>query len=470
MASTPPPPSPSALRVPRAPRHGPKHDDYEPYVTRYSTRLASQRASRADKTTPPPSHSSASTRPGTSKRTLSPSSPGTAKPSPKKAARPNRNAASRISPFDMELSLPRTSAHHTSRSSAERALPTPAKTPSKKKVISSGTSTSRSLFPSTSTPKRRKMEASKRSTHVPHGIYADEPEGTHALHNGKQDSISIHEDSRDRIPIVSKSVDDPFVSKPAASAHRHATRSKIPCNQEGVWYFQRGKKVFRRFDDIEDEGEDEDDLGLFANRPDLLADNPDVLKDVKPLKRSELKPRVLFRVPDEQANTEEDVTDIEDNEPMSPTLACQRLPAEGWVGSTWRANLTPPVVAQQPPVHGTEEDPFTPLEFRRPVLRPGVHFATAPEYDYFDDSSLEATPRAQPPTTLGLSSSDGTIRKYWSTSVKARAVETRSERMKRHRDSRGSPAPRTRQAARNEASAEASAAQVPIADATTADI
>jgi hypothetical protein len=229
MASTPPPPSPSALRVPRAPRHGPKHDNYEPYATRYSARLASQRASRTDQVTPPPSHPSAPAKTGTSKRTLSPSSPDAAIPSPKKATRSHTNAASRISHFELEHSLPRTSPNHTSRSSAERALPTPAKTPSKKKVASSDSSTSRSLFPPTSTPKRRKMDAPI----APLNIFSDEP-----VQAATQESIPIHEDSRDRIPLPPKSVNDSFIGK-ARPVRRPATRSTTDKpHDEGAWFVQ----------------------------------------------------------------------------------------------------------------------------------------------------------------------------------------------------------------------------------------
>ncbi|KAJ5950733.1 uncharacterized protein N7479_009146 [Penicillium vulpinum] len=464
MASTPPPPSPSDLRIPRAPRHGAKHDEYEPYPTRYSARLAGQRASRAVQTTPPPSHPSATAKPGTSKRTLSPSSPGTAKASPKKAARYHRTAASRISPFDSELSLPRTSAQHTSRSSAEQALPTPAKTPSKKKVISSSSSTSRSLFPSISTPKRRKMDNPNHSVADPPAIFADEPLMGYTIQaTGQELGISIHEDSRDRIPVVGPLSTDSFTPKPARAVGRPATRSTTSL-RDGAYFVHRGKKVFKRFDDMEEEGEDEDDLGLFASRPDLLADNPDVLRDVKPLRRGEIKPRVLFPTAVEPTHgEEEDVTDVEDHEdhePMSPTPAYADL-----------SYSAPPML---PDTATSFESEVPPISRSAPVGRTGLCFprttasyvppiqSTSSSEDLAFNTSTDETLR---PRCLSISSSSSSLLKYWPpVSRKTREPDTRSDRVKRLREARGSPGPRTRQALRAEASAEASTTEPSTSD------
>ncbi|KAJ5494060.1 hypothetical protein N7463_010147 [Penicillium fimorum] len=456
MASTPPPPSPSELRVPRAPRHGAKHDNYEPYPTRYSARLAGQRASRVVQTTPPPSHPSASAKPGASKRTFSPSSPGTAKPSPKKAARSHRTAASQISPFDLEHSLPRTSSHHTSQSSAEQALPTPAKTPSKKKVISSDSSTSRSLFPSTSTPKRRKMDTPKHSAPAPPAIFVDEPLIGYTIQAAEQElGISIHEDSRDRIPAIGPLSTDSFISKPARAVGRPATRSTTSPH-DGAYFVHRGKKIFKRFDDIEDEGEDEDDLGLFASRPDLLADNPDILKSVKPLKRGAIKPRLLFPTAVKPtAGEEEDVTDVEDHEdhePMSPTPAYADQ------------DLTPPTLPDPTPSFEPESSS---VARSAPVGRTGLRFTRSPVGDVspFQPASFSedlgfGTSTDDPTRTRGLSTSSGSsLLKYWPpVSRKTREVEARTDRVKRLREARGSPAPRTRHGLRAQASGEASTA------------
>ncbi|CAG8882868.1 unnamed protein product [Penicillium egyptiacum] len=455
MASTPPPPSPSALRVPRAPQHGPKHDNYEPYPTRYSARLASQRVSRVAQTTPPPGHPSVSANPGASKRTLSPSSPGTAKSSPKKAARSQRNAASRISPFDSELSLPRTSAHHTSRPSAEQALPTPAKTPSKKKIINSDSSTSRSLFPSTSTTKRRKMDTPKYSAEPP-ANFVDEPLRGYTIQAAEQElGISIHEDSRDRIPVIGPLSTDSFIYNPGRPVGRPATRSTTN-QKDGAWFVHRGKKIFKRFDDMEDEGEDEDDLGLFASRPDLLAANPDILKSVKPLRHGDIKPRLLFsNVAKPTDGDEEDVTDVEDHEPTSPTPAYED-----------RACVTPPIFpdlfeSEGTPVAQSAPVPLTGLRFPRSA----VDVSPVQPTSFSEDLTLGASGEDRS-RSRGLSISSGSsLLKYWpSVSRKTRDPETRTDRMKRLQEARGSPAPRTRKALRAEASGATSTAEPSTSD------
>ncbi|CAI7619306.1 unnamed protein product [Penicillium glandicola] len=456
MASTPPPPSPSELRVPRAPRHGAKYDNYEPYPTRYSARIAGQRASRVVQTTPPPSHSNASVKHGGFKRTLSPSSPGTAKPSPKKAARSHRTAASGISPFDLEHSLPRTSAHHTSRSSAEQALPTPAKTPSKKKVINSDSSISRSLFPSTSTSKRRKMDTPRHSAADPPAIFVDEPLRGYTIQAAEQElGISIHEDSRDRIPVIGPLSTDSFISKPGRAVGRPVTRSTTS-HQDGAYFVHRGKKIFKRFDEMEDEGEDEDDLGLFANRPDLLADNPDILKSVKPLRRADIKPRLLFSTVVEPTHgDEEDVTDVEDHEPMSPTPAYEDQP-----------RLTPPILPDSASFSFGSEGPS--VARSAPVGRTGLRFTRSPVGDVSpfqpasssEDLSFSAS-SDDPTRPRGLSISSGSsLLRYWpSVSRKTREVDSRTDHVKHLREARGSPAPRTRRALRAAASGEASTAE-----------
>ncbi|KAJ5158486.1 uncharacterized protein N7500_008137 [Penicillium coprophilum] len=465
MASTPPPPSPTELRVPRAPRHGAKHDNYEPYPTRYSARLAGQRASRSSQTTPPPSLSNTSAKAGTSKRNFSPSSPGTAKPSPKKPARSHRTAASRISPFDLEHSRPRTSSHHTSQSSAEQALPTPAKTPSKKKITSSDSSTSRSLFPSTSTPKRRKMDTPKHSTADAPAIFVDEPLIGHTIQAAEQKlGISIHEDSRDRIPVVGPLSTDSFISKPARAVGRPATRSTTSVT-DGAYFVHRGKKIFKRFDDMEDEGEDEDDLGLFANRPDLLAENPDILKSVKPLRRGDIKPRLLFPTAVQPTTgDEEDVTDVEDHEdhgdhePMSPTAAHADHAQ------------TPSILFDPAPSFESEDSSIAP---RAPVGRAGLRFTRSPVGDVspFQPASFSedlgfGNSADDQSRSRGLSTSSGSsLLKYWPpVSRKTRDNDARTDRVKRLREARGSPTPRTRQALRAEASGEGSTAEPSTSD------
>lgn len=196
MATTPPPPSPSALRVPAAPRHGPGYDQFSPYPTRYSARIASQRASRSAEKTPPPEIPSSLSK-GRSRgsprkyrrveevhgKTLSP--PGSSSNPPtdtfSKDSHSLAHNPSTLSGRSNRHSSTSHSQHHTV------ALPTPAKTPSKKKVSGDFSSTARTLFPHSN------MRA-KKST--PFSLESFDT-------SGPSKNIEIYTDSRDRVPKAS---------------------------------------------------------------------------------------------------------------------------------------------------------------------------------------------------------------------------------------------------------------------------
>lgn len=202
MATTPPPPSPSALRIPAAPRHGAGYDTFEPYPTRSSARLAGQRASRSKEITPP----------------ICPSSPSKAqsKGSPRKYRKVEDATISPPGSYPNSRDVERgahascaTYHHHTvnsqlstlptsGRVSEIHALPTPAKTPSKKKITSDYSSTARSLFPTAKMSKPR---------------YSIDVEDASP---GPQ-SIEIYTDSRDRIPKPPTTPQNPFLNGPSES-------------------------------------------------------------------------------------------------------------------------------------------------------------------------------------------------------------------------------------------------------------
>jgi hypothetical protein len=210
---------------------------------------------------------------------------------------------------------------------------------------------------------------------------------------------------------------------------------------------------------MEDEGEDEDDLGLFANRPDLLANNPDILKSVKPLRRGDIKPRVLFPNPAKPTDgDEEDVTDVEDHEPTSPTLPPHDVLQD-------RECVAPPLlpdffeagtpVAQSAPV------PHIGLRFPRSSLDVTPALPTAFSENLASGASGEERVRSRGPSI----SSGSSLLKYWPpVSRKTREPESRADRAKRLREARGSPAPRTRKALRAEASRDASTAEPSTSD------
>ncbi|KAJ5683842.1 uncharacterized protein N7477_000187 [Penicillium maclennaniae] len=315
MASTPPPPSPSALRVPAAPLHGAGYDQYSPYPTRYSTRLAKQRAVRGTETTPPPicpSSPSKARSSGSPKKcrkiqvdeeTLStPGASGRSKPNAAISKEGRRfNAQSAYDPFDMSAShnVPSSAAPH-SRTAGSQALPTPAKTPSKKKV-DNFSSASRTLFPAhTMSPKKP----------APFSLG-----GFEAPASGKRE-IQIYTDSRDRIPKASQ-VATPFAARlqapndagssapprdgaehddlsglgpPSSAVRRRRDARRTPDDQMTMIF--RGKRVIQTFD--ADDEESEDDLGLFAARPDLLEGDDEMLNNIQTLSRDSIQPRQLF--------------------------------------------------------------------------------------------------------------------------------------------------------------------------------
>ncbi|EAW09604.1 uncharacterized protein ACLA_038140 [Aspergillus clavatus NRRL 1] len=327
MASTPPPPS--VLRIPPTPRHGAGYDSYEPYSTGYSTRLASQRASRESRSTPPPSKPSfrsAKKQSNDEFEALSP--PGSIFSSSRKKpsssgglfatahSKDDPSISDNTDPFSTgELSHAQQRPLKAYRPTmTDGMLPTPAKTP-RKKAIGDVAGTARTLFPTTRPKKTKK-----------HTGYSLDSFIDHAAQQSSQ--IEIYTDSRDRIPEVDESEGNPFYknsepevpSQMTARASRRSKREEMKRDQEvdeainredGMFYVFRGKKMFRKFtDDVESDGEDENDLGLLAARPDLL--DSSITTNVRPLTRSSIKPRVLFPSANDRAPTEHHMSDVDE--------------------------------------------------------------------------------------------------------------------------------------------------------------
>ncbi|KAL4896931.1 hypothetical protein BDV59DRAFT_82011 [Aspergillus ambiguus] len=342
MATTPPPPS--TLRVPPTPRHGAGYDQYEPYSTRHSSRLAGQRISRESNTTPPPSFppSHLRTSPRKAKRqnneqgTLSPPGSGPASPR-KQAGRSGRlgTASSLDGTAEFDGSDPfvtgeptavRRSAQSFRPTMASEMLPTPAKTP-RKKAVGDVSATARTLFPPPSGSSSGRKKTKKYTGFSLDSFNEGESQ------NGS--AIQIYTDSRDRIPEVSKSEENPFYKNPETTGTSTRTSKRKGAGlkrdddveeavkrEDGMVYVFRGKKMFRKFTDpVESDAEDDDDdLGLLSARPDLL--DSSVLTNARPLTRSSIRPRVLFpsineRTPEPQINhpdeEEEAATDIEEH-------------------------------------------------------------------------------------------------------------------------------------------------------------
>ncbi|KKK16310.1 hypothetical protein ARAM_001767 [Aspergillus rambellii] len=328
MATTPPPPS--FLRMPPTPRHGTGYDEYEPYPTRHSARLASQRASTESRTTPPPSFPTSQARTGprsvrkqkpVDAETLSPPGSPNTSPRKKRSARGVTQSLGNSESSDPFNTTKPSQALHPFRSTmTEGMLPTPAKTPRKKPVDDLG-SAARALFP----PSTQKKKA-KKHTGFSLDSFTDET-------SQGEPQIQIYTDSRDRIPEVDESESNPFFKKPATNvAYTRPARPKTGSRdnevnealdrEDGMVYVFRGKKMFRKFtddagSDVEDD--DDDDLGLLASRPDLI--DSSILENPRPLTRSSIKPRVLFPAANDRASQEnhiddadeEAATDIEDH-------------------------------------------------------------------------------------------------------------------------------------------------------------
>jgi hypothetical protein len=204
-----------------------------------------------------------------------------------------------------------------------------------------------------------------------------------------------------------------------------------------------------------------------------LAGNPDILKSVKPLKRAGIKPRVLFPTRGDTANEEEDVTDVEDCEPMSPTPA--PLPSimhsAPMLGSSRQFEPSPLMYTPELPPASTLDVPALnlqgpgggPVNPTSAFTASGLTFHVGPA----SGDELEPQAEAEPQTTF-RDSPGSSLLKYWPVSTKRRDIETRADRTKRLREAGGSPVPRTRKA-HAAAAAEALAARAPTTEASTSD-
>ncbi|KAI9762153.1 MAG: hypothetical protein M4579_000633 [Chaenotheca gracillima] len=342
MTTTPPPAS--RTRTPPTPLHGAKDDSFTPYPTRKSTRSSM----RDTRTPPPPSlyveqHTLASTTPPPTKRkssgrvskhTFSP--PSSEHSSPRKAAKKSSRTMRTVLPQnsddDGDASVSAGNLHETMIDESKLMpslprknglgstvstgmLPTPAKTPRKRpdQPASALKTTARVLFqdrPETveevmPSPRKR----SKKQTGLSLGSFADE------LGQDEGDEIHIFTDSKERVPEADESTENPFYGKagvsgrpphgPKRSAKKRKSVEKpqeinesnmqeMMKRDDGMVYVFRGKKIFRKFDESDDElGEAESDGSLSGNLG--AGDLNDGAQELsRPLTRSAIKPRLLF--------------------------------------------------------------------------------------------------------------------------------------------------------------------------------
>lgn len=217
---------------------------------------------------------------------------------------------------------------------SEGMLPTPVKTP-KKKEVSNVKPTSRALFQDDSildemmVPGSRKTRKNKR-----YNGYSLE---SFRVDEGDSQGIQIFTDTRDKVPELDSSKANPFNEEQAAQHAQKLTggtkRRKISSSKgrdpqveaaieqdDGMVYVFRGKKVFRRFADEDEEEEeiDELDLGLLES----ATIDGQARKPIKTLTRKSIKPTRLFqsegeKVARERETEEEALTDVEDQSSAS---------------------------------------------------------------------------------------------------------------------------------------------------------
>lgn len=232
MASTPPLRIISVQDPPPAPRHGPAHDDVKPrYYTRSSQRIA---ARQLNKTPEPESSSQTLTPQQTSepRRYSFPQSQHNLSPplSPQSPPRHSSSKGGCVSVLSPSSPATRTQARGHSSSTflpnssckpssslpgsaiiSEGMLPTPVKTP-RKKIIPNASTAARVLFqdqpdvtePVMPTP--RKTRKPKRHNGLSLESFVDGKESDASR-------IQIHTDSRDHVPELDLSEENPFVTQ-----------------------------------------------------------------------------------------------------------------------------------------------------------------------------------------------------------------------------------------------------------------
>ncbi|KAI9815313.1 MAG: hypothetical protein M1827_002793 [Pycnora praestabilis] len=367
MATTPPPRS--SLQIPPTPLHGAKHDAYQPYSTRRSTRSSKIRQNRAQ--TPPPKtagvkhFAGTSTPPESKKSRQTRAAPDTFSPPSSAQASPKRRLAKtfsvggrstlsgavndhntavaasalNLSPDepDSAVSLPRSL---TTMSAG--MLPTPAKTPKKwpAQPAAAVSSTARILFPSYPETFEQAMPSPRKNGRKGRKYNGFSLESFTGVANGNDEDnkIQIFTDSKDKLPELDTSEENPFyvkkdevdVGAPAfpkiskrrkieKAGKRHEELEEALKRDDGMVYVFRGKKIFRKFDD---EHEIIDNGGKSSpDWDDAEIDAANTSPRLRPFTRSSVKPRLLF--PSEQQRRarevkgddadEEAITDIEEN-------------------------------------------------------------------------------------------------------------------------------------------------------------
>ncbi|KAI0459109.1 hypothetical protein F5B21DRAFT_457254 [Xylaria acuta] len=327
--STPSPPG--SVRTPGTPKHG-YSDSWEPFSPRKSARISARQQST--NRTPSPRSALQSTHSSTKSSFTTPAVSPIKKRLPNMdsvrrasgtlTAQSTANAADSLGINNLKSQRKPQGPVAASHRSSE--LLTPAKTPHKQpnaKTEAASRAMARRLF----APEEDIMPTPKRKAKKYTGLTLDSFRAEDV-----EEDIEIFTDSRDHLPQVDDTVENPFygdhvVAEPSKRRSkrkpivvpgegRHSVEDAVK-RTDGVLVVFRGKKIFRKFS----EGIDADSSSQAENdeTADLDLDSQAPRRH-RPMTRSSIKPRLLF--PSEPkgkqatitvAEDEEAVTDIEDN-------------------------------------------------------------------------------------------------------------------------------------------------------------
>lgn len=271
MATTPPPRQ--SVNTPPTPLHGAKHDTYQPYSPQKSTRNTAKRNLHFEQTPPPPSSnhnlrsSSSSTSPKfrrldlakQSSHTFSPPSSAQSSPQTKKGAksveisdrvtRSKDSARHSFTTTASSLEVP--SQDNSIFSSSKLAvatsvnmLPTPAKTPRKRPAQPAPAlkATARVLFPThpTSAPENISSPKKKVKNGRKYNGFSLDSFTSEDGNEGENGKIAIFTDSKDRVPELDESEDNPFYVR---KSNVQATGSRVSRRKKIVQEIKRDPKV-----------------------------------------------------------------------------------------------------------------------------------------------------------------------------------------------------------------------------------
>ncbi|KAF2178827.1 hypothetical protein K469DRAFT_598039 [Zopfia rhizophila CBS 207.26] len=355
MERTPSPPA--RINTPPTPLHGARYDNWEPYSPRRSSRVAAQRnyplqlPSATDdsfRKSLPSSRKYSAAR--TSGHALSPpSSPISAHKQRSPRSTRNKNFDVGAVDSDSDNVAPTPAKRHLSAMDPRTMLPTPAKTPRKRALQSQEAlnSTARVLFPARTATVDEAMPTPRKGRKSRKNVFTLESFAEQMDEDAEK--IEIYTDSKERIPTLDETEENPFMMKKGkgkANGTRQAKSRKLDPKEEemhaavargeGMLMKFRGRTMLRKFHD-----------GPLSN---ASSDPPDFSGDElsrragaeaqRPFTRSSIQPRLLFPNAEQRQERElrpddvdeEAVTDIEypipiaSLNPKMPSLIAPKAP------------------------------------------------------------------------------------------------------------------------------------------------